>query len=55
MKADDNETVEQLMKALPRTGNRYLDLTTGEFVDAVPVLPEVVEKPKKRTNKSVKK
>ena len=55
MKADDNKTVEELKKELPRTGNRYLDLATGEFLDAAPPAPEVVEKPKKKSGRPSKK
>ncbi len=35
-KVDRNKTVEQLMGEVARTGNRYIDLETGEFINRDP-------------------
>ena len=57
MKADMNKTVDELMKEVPRTGNRYLDLATGEFLDAAPIpaapAKEKPDEPKKYTKEDL--
>ncbi|MHA1852563.1 MAG: DUF7440 family protein [Candidatus Heimdallarchaeaceae archaeon] len=50
-KADQNRTVEELMKEVARTGNKYLDLTTGNFID---IVPDTASTPKKETKKYTK-
>ena len=53
MKADMNKTVEELMKEAPRTGNRYLDLATGEFVGTVPAATEEPDEADKYTEEEL--
>jgi hypothetical protein len=50
-KADQNRTVEELMKDMARSGNRYLDLATGEFF----IMPEAGkrEEPEKKPEEDV--
>jgi len=56
MKADENTTVGDLMKEVPRTGNRYLNLVTGELLGAIPSAApeEPKDEPKKYTEDELK-
>lgn len=50
--AGRNQTVEDLMKARPRTGADYLDLATGNLVKEVSAAPAKEETIKKKTKRT---